>query len=75
MNENQSYKPAILGILKEAIEPMDVEKIRLKAKIGNWQTTLKHLLELLIEGEINGEKTSKSWIFWAKNAKEIAVNE
>ena len=43
---------------------MDVEKIRLECKIGNWNTALKHLLELQYDGIIQGTKTSKSWVFW-----------
>jgi len=67
MNE---YRTSILEILGQATQPLDVEKIRVQAGIGNWQTALKHLLELKIEGKIKGQKTSKSWIFWANNAKE-----
>lgn len=63
------YKTTILEILERATEPLDVEKIRIAACIGNWQTALKHLLELKIQGEIEGRKTSKSWIFWRKKAK------
>jgi hypothetical protein len=43
---------------------MDVEKIRVGCKIGNWQTALKHCLELQYDGKIQGIKSSKSWIFW-----------
>jgi len=58
------YKKAILQFLKESTQPMDVEKIRVACKIGNWQTALKHCLELQIEGKIQGIKSSKSWTFW-----------
>jgi len=67
MNE---YKHNILQILETADVPLDVEKIRVQAHIGNWQTALKHLLELTISGEVEGTKTSKSWVFWLKDAKE-----
>jgi len=66
LNENTSYKPSIVGLLKRAKEPMDIEKIRVEAGIGNWQTALKHCLELLIAKKILGTKTSKSWIFWVE---------
>jgi len=45
---------------------MDVEKIREAAGIGNWNTALKHLLELKLQGIIEGQKTTKSWVFWIK---------
>jgi hypothetical protein len=48
---------------------MDVEKIRVACKIGNWQTALKHCLELQYEGKIQGIKSSKSWIFWKDSTK------
>jgi len=43
---------------------MDVEKIRDEAGIKNWQTAKANLLELMINGSILGQKTSKSWVFW-----------
>lgn len=58
------YKPKILRFLRSNETPCDVEKVRVAAGIGNWNTCLKHLLELVIEGRIIGQKTSKSWIFW-----------
>jgi len=58
------YEERILTFLNEAIEPIDVEKIRTSCKIGNWNTALKHCLDLLLQGRIQGQKTSKGWIFW-----------
>ena len=62
-----NYKEKILATLAKATQPMDIEKIRVDAGIGNWNTALKHCLELLVTGEISGQKTSKSWVFWTKN--------
>lgn len=59
-----SYQERIIQTLQETSEPLDTEKIRIEAGIGNWNTALKHCLELLIEGKIGGIKTSKSWVFW-----------
>ncbi|MGD0424071.1 MAG: hypothetical protein ABSA92_11525 [Candidatus Bathyarchaeia archaeon] len=64
--KKRNYKNDILTFLASTSQPQDVEKIRVGCKIGNWQTALKHCLELLCEGNIQGTKTSKSWIFWAK---------
>jgi hypothetical protein len=61
MNE---IKNRIINCLKTAKIPQGVENIRVACKIGNWNTALKHCLELLIQEKINGQKTSKSWIFW-----------
>lgn len=58
------YEEKILEYLKKAAEPADVEKIRVGCKIGNWNTALKHLLELYSQGTIQGQKTSKGWVFW-----------
>jgi hypothetical protein len=59
------YEKAILRFLDKSPRPLDVEKIRVACKIGNWQTAMKHCLELLYEGKIQGTKTTKSWVFWA----------
>jgi len=61
------YPQKIVKVLAEATEPMDIEKIRVGAGIGHWNTALKHCLELLLAKKIQGKKTSKSWIFWAND--------
>ena len=58
------YKNRILENLSLREIPCDIEKIRIACGIGNWNTALHHLLELYIEGEIQGKKSSKSWVFW-----------
>lgn len=63
------YQQKIVETLKNASEPLDIEKIRVESGIGNWNTALKHCLELLIAKKIKGQKTSKSWVFWIQ--KEI----
>lgn len=65
--EDYNYKEKIIKTLGQA-GPLDVEKIKELAGIGNWNTCLKHCLELLIVGKIQGMKSSKSWIFWLDNA-------
>ena len=71
MKINNNYRTKIIEVLEQSTQPMDPENIRVQAGIANWQTALKHLLELKIEGKIEGIKTSKSWVFWMKNAKGI----
>jgi hypothetical protein len=63
--ENQ-YAEKIVQVLEKAENPMDIEKIRIETGIGNWQTALKHCLELMIAKKIKGQKTSKSWVFWIR---------
>jgi hypothetical protein len=66
-----NYRRAILRQLAAASQPLDVERIRVKSNIANWQTALKHCLELLHEGKIQGIKTSKSWIFWSNSSRAL----
>lgn len=66
MSLRGDYKESILWLLHGTEQPLDVEKIRVGCGIGNWQTALKHCLELLYDGKIQGTKSSKSWIFWAE---------
>jgi hypothetical protein len=63
------YGDAIVRLIAAASQLLDVEKIRVGSKISNWQTALKHCLELLYEGKIQGTKTSKSWVFWANSSR------
>ena len=58
------YKEKILEFLEKSEAPQDIEKIRVACRIGNWNTALKHCLELQYLGKIFGQKSSKSWTFW-----------
>jgi len=62
----ETYNQRITELLKDVKEPLDVAKIRVACNIGNWNTALKHCLELLVDGKVNGQRTSKGWIFWPK---------
>lgn len=73
MNKSYEYKKAILTLLARADQPLDVEYIRTACKIGNWQTALKHCLELQYYGKIEAIKTSKSWVFSAKTEKKAGA--
>ena len=53
-----------MEVLEEAVMPMDVENIRIKAGLKNWESTKAILLEMVLQGTITGQKTTKSWIFW-----------
>jgi hypothetical protein len=73
--ENNNYPRQILDVLSKATEPMDIQKIRLQVGIGNWNTALKHCLELMIQGKLKGQKTTKSWVFWLDKSVPNAFQE
>jgi hypothetical protein len=60
-----SQHEKIKATLQESAMPMDVENVRLSAGLKNWESTKALLLEMVLRGEISGQKTTKSWIFWA----------
>lgn len=64
MAARNSAKDKIREVLKGSSIPMDVENVRLKAGLKNWESTKAILLEMVLQGSIQGQKTTKSWIFW-----------
>lgn len=64
MGRRNSYKGKIRTVLSESPMPMDVENVRLKTGLKNWESTKAILLEMVLQGTIIGQKTTKSWIFW-----------
>lgn len=64
-------KEKIVQFLGEATEPVDVEKIRRACIIGNWMTAFNYCLELMAEGKIKGQKTSKGWVFWTHQQMQL----
>jgi len=67
----KEYQERIINFLNETTGPVDVEKIRRNCGIANWNTALKHCLELLIQNKIKGEETSKGWLFWIHQPKYL----
>ena len=67
----ESYKIKIKRVLESAPEPLDVEKIRTRAGIGGWNTALKHCLELVMNSEIEGIRTSNGWVFYIKKKGQL----
>ena len=64
MGDRSSAKERIRDALKESEIPMDVENVRVKAGLKNWESTKAILLEMVLQGSVLGQKTTKSWIFW-----------
>jgi len=64
----------IIEHLRAANMPSHVETIRVSCGVGNWNTALKHCLELLLSKQIEGQRTSNGWIFWiAKKSTQAEV--
>lgn len=61
-------------VVRRAEIPIDPENIAKKVNVG-WGTALRYALELVIFGEIQGTKTSKSWIFWLDPSSSINKRE
>ena len=72
--DKENYKRAILKVVADSPQPVDVENIRASCRISNWETALRHCLELLLDGKIRGIKTTKSWIFWSKPLRPLVSN-
>lgn len=64
MGVRNSAKERIREVLKKSEIPMDVENVRVKAGLKNWESTKAILLEMVLQGTVLGQKTTKSWIFW-----------
>ncbi len=64
MGVRNSAKERIREVLKKSEIPMDVENVRVKAGLKNWESTKAILLEMVLQGSALGQKTTKSWIFW-----------
>jgi hypothetical protein len=64
MGDRNSYMEKIRGVLVDSTMPMDVENVRSGAGLKNWESTKAILLEMVLQGKILGEKTTKGWIFW-----------
>jgi hypothetical protein len=64
MASRVSQHEKIKATLQASAIPMDVENVRISIGLKNWESTKAILLEMVLRGEIFGQKTTKSWIFW-----------
>ena len=64
MGQRNSHQQRIVEVLADAKMPMDVENVRMQTGLKNWESTKSILLEMVLQGSIAGEKTTKGWIFW-----------
>ena len=68
MGEQGANRQRIVEVLSDAKMPMDVENVRIKTGLKNWESTKSILLELVLQGAILGEKTTRGWIFWVNGS-------
>jgi hypothetical protein len=66
--ERNSNQQKIKQVLTETKIPMDVENIREQSGLKNWESTKSILLEMVLQGSILGQRTTKGWIFWVNPA-------
>jgi len=69
-----SQQQKILEVLENSLIPMDVENVRAKADLKNWESTKAILLEMVLQGSISGQKTTKSWVYWADSSPARSQN-
>jgi len=75
MGSRISQRQRIVEVLGDSMIPMDVENVRIRAGLKNWESTKALLLEMTLQGVIHGQKTTKSWIFWTNHWSTGASNE
>ena len=64
MVDKGSCREKIMQVLENSPVPMDVENVRLRAGMKNWESTKSILLEMALLGSVRAEKESRSWKFW-----------
>jgi len=69
VGERNPYREKIRDVLAASSMPMDVENVRNRSGLKNWESTKALLLELVLQGTIMGEKTTKGWIFWVEGTR------
>jgi len=75
MGQRDSHQQKIVEVLADAKMPMDVENVRLQTGLKNWESTKSILLEMVLQGRIAGEKTTKGWIFWLDLERVRGIKE
>jgi len=63
----------IVQVLADSQIPMDVENVKVQAGMKNWESTKSILLEMVLQGRISGQKTTKGWIFWVSAGSKARV--
>lgn len=58
------YKQRVLDAVRMSNLFLSVENVRTRAGLTNWESTKALLLELVVEKQIKGLRSSKGWFFW-----------
>lgn len=66
-NQGNRYRQTVYAIVCNSPAPISIESVRKKAEIKSWVTAKSILLELLLQGQIFGLKSDKSWVFGNRN--------
>ena len=67
MADRASCRERIMRVLENSSVPMDVENVRLRAGMKNWESTKSILLEMALLRSVSAKKTSRSWVFWVND--------
>ena len=68
--DNPELEEQIISLLKETEIPCSIDFVAHNMGIA-WGTARAILLNLVIEGRVQSQKTTKSLIFWAKKDGEL----
>lgn len=56
MADKGSCREKIMQVLESSPVPMDVENVRLRAGMKNWESTKSILLEMVLQGSVRTER-------------------
>ena len=73
MSGREMNHKRIVQVLADSQIPMDVENVKVQAGMKNWESTKSILLEMVLQGRISGQKTTKGWIFWVGEGSKARV--
>ena len=60
---NSEIQTQLLNLLEKTPMPVSIEFVARHLTVG-WGTARAMLLELVVDGKVACQKTTKSWIFW-----------
>jgi len=68
---NEKYEQQVLKLLNETRAPVSIDFVRFNLKI-HWVTARALLMEMALEGKLQAQKTTKSWVFFLAPSQEEA---
>ena len=64
----------LLKLLEKTSMPFSIKYVARHLNVG-WGTARAMLLELVVDGKVAGQKTTKSWIFWLPRSESEDVRK